>query len=318
MDAIADDRTIYDAIIVGAGPAGLSAALLLGRCRDRVLVLDDGQPRNRNARAAHGFLTRDGEAPEHIRRSALDQLRPYDVRLQSCHVTKIERHAPDLFAVVSESQMWFGRKVLLATGMRERDLQIPGVLEHLGDGVHCCPYCDGWEVRDGKLGGLATGAGAADYALALLTWSPRVTLFTHNDPAMAVEDRERLERHGVVVVEGAVESVSVRGPRAVQVQLVDGRQLTLDALFVHAGQHQPSPLAVAAGCELNETQSVCAQGNRATRVPGLFVAGDAESHVESIAVAAAEGYRAALEIHRELHREHLSRANDSFTGEART
>lgn len=310
MQPNAEDLTIYDVVIVGAGPAGLSAALVLGRACDRVLLLDDGRPRNHRAHASHGFFTRDGDSPEHLRRLGLDQLRPYDVSIQACRVTEIDRHADGLFAVRSEARMWFGRKVLLATGMQEADLAIPGVSSNIGEGVYCCPYCDGWEVRNGALGGLAIGPGAAEYAITLLTWSRSVTLLTHGEALITPAERARLARHGVNIVEERIEYVEVEAPRRVRVQLLDRGSLRFDALFLHVGQHQPSPLAAAAGCTLTHSEAVRAHAQHTTEVPGLYVAGDAQASVESLAVAAAEGYRAALAIHRELLRERFGEAQN--------
>jgi thioredoxin reductase len=295
----------YDAIIVGAGPAGLSAALVLGRCRERVLVLDDAQPRNKASHASHGFFTRDGTSPESLRRAGLEQLAAYDVSVHECCVTELQRIAEG-FIVGDQTRRWSGRKLLLATGMRERDTQIPGIADNLGAGVFCCPYCDGWEVRERALGGLAMGQGAAGYALGLLTWSAHITLFTHGCATLEPAERAQLERNGVAVVETAIERV-IAGEcgRLRAVCLKDGSRVALEALFVHAGQHQHSRLAEAAGCELADAETLRTRDHQRTNVPGLFVAGDAAAHVESIAVAAADGYRAALAMHSELRRERL-------------
>jgi thioredoxin reductase len=293
----------YDVMIVGAGPAGLSAALVLGRSRERVLVLDDGQPRNKRAQHSHGFYSRDGVSPEQLRREALEQLEPYKVRVESAHVTSVQRTAEG-FEVASEHQRWHGRKVLVATGMQEHDSDIRGIADNIGAGVFCCPYCDGWELQNLALGGLATGPGADEYALALLSWSDRVTLFTNGVAPLTDPEREKLRRNGVRLCDQPIDRVlggaecRLRG-----VQLMDGSVVEVDALFLHAGAYQHSPLARAAGCEMKEPDTVKTYGPQKTNVEGLYVAGDAAAHVSSIAVAAADGYRAALAIHTELRRE---------------
>jgi thioredoxin reductase len=300
----------YDVMIVGAGPAGLSAALVLGRARERVLVLDDGQPRNKRAQHSHGFYSRDGAPPEQLRREALEQLAPYAVRFESAHVTSVQR-IEDGFELASEHQRWRGRKLLIATGMQEHDSNIGGIVDNLGAGVFCCPYCDGWELQDLALGGLATGPGADEYALALLSWSDRVTLFTHGCAPLTDRDREKLRRYGVRICEQPIDRV-VGGAdcRLRGVQLVDGSLVEVDALFLHAGAYQHSPLARAAGCEvIREADAIKTYGPQKTNIEGLYVAGDAAAHVSSIAVAVADGYRAALAIHTELRRERTS-AND--------
>lgn len=297
------ERDDYDVIIVGAGPAGLSAGLVLGRCRERVLVLDDGLPRNRRSHAAHGFYTRDGAAPELLRCEALAQLEPYDVRVETACVTKVCRTDAG-FVVAGDERTWRGRKLLLATGLREDDAQIQGLTEHLGRGVYCCPYCDGWELRDLALGGLITGEGAAEYGLALQTWSERVTLFTHGPAQLSKEERATLERNRVSIVEKRIERVvAADSGRLRGVELGDGELVRVDALFLHAGQYHRSKLAQSLGCEEEDETTLRSQTRQQTNVPGLFVAGDAAAHVSSIVVAAADGYKAALAIHSELRRE---------------
>jgi len=296
-------------MIVGAGPAGLSAALVLGRCRERVLVLDDGQPRNRRAQHSHGFYSRDGVSPEQLRRAALEQLAPYAVRVESVHVTSVQR-VGDGFELGADNQWWRGRKLLIATGMQEHDSNIRGIADNLGAGVFCCPYCDGWELQGLALGGLATGPGADEYALALLSWSDRVTLFTHGVAPLSDAQRAKLRRNGVRLCEQPIDRVVGRGEcRLRGVRLVDGSLVEIDALFLHAGTYQHSALARAAGCESTEPDTIKTYGPQKTNIDGLYVAGDAAAHVSSIAVAVADGYRAAIAIHTELRRERTS-AND--------
>jgi thioredoxin reductase len=297
----------YDVVIVGAGPAGLSAALVLGRCRERVLVLDNGEPRNHRSRHAHGFFTREGAAPALLRERGIEQLAPYGVRVETAHVRSV--CAVDRgFELYAGDRRWFARKLLLATGLREDDPNIPGVIDHVGCGVYCCPYCDGWEQRDLPLGGLVTGSGGADFALALLAWSERVTLFTHGVGALDDQERARLNAHGVKLVERPIarvlggETTRLRG-----VQLKDGVLVEVDALFLHAGQHQHSSLAQSLGCETVKSESIKTHARQRTNVPGLYVAGDAAAHLSSIALAVADGYEAAVAIHSELHRERIDR-----------
>lgn len=142
MDIIADDLTIYDSIIVGDGAAALEAALMLGRSRSRVLLLDDA----RAAEMSHEADVRDRSMVELERRRAFEQLRPYDVTVQSCHLTRIDRHQPNVLAAASKNRLWFGRKVLIAHG------RVDGLIAHLGAGVSCRPSPGGWEVRGGDDG----------------------------------------------------------------------------------------------------------------------------------------------------------------------
>jgi thioredoxin reductase len=300
------DRT-YDVAIVGAGPAGLSAALVLGRCRERVLVIDDGQPRNQRSRAVHGFFTREGSSPSELRELGIAQLAPYAVRVESARVDAVCR-VEQGFELSSNDQHWFARKLLLATGLREADAGIPGVVQQLGRGVYCCPYCDGWEQRDSRWGGLITSAGGAEFARTLLGWSEQVTLFTHGIATLTYEERTWLAAQHIQLVEAPIERI-VSGERESLsgVLLRDGRLIELDALFLHAGERQHSKLAESLGCEMLETDAIKTHGRQCTNVPGLYVAGDVAAHLNSVALAVADGYQAAVAIHAELQRERFAR-----------
>jgi thioredoxin reductase len=296
-----DPRTQFDVIVVGAGPAGLSAALVLGRSRRNVLLFDDGGPRNLAARRVHGFFTREAATPSELRTLGLAQLHPYSVTFIERHVTSAEIEAEG-FVVHVDAHAWRSKKLLLATGMRDYEPEIAGLRDLVGRGVHHCPYCDGWEHRDCRLGCLGPHEDGADGALGLLTWSRDVTLFTHGT---SVESslHARLARYGVKIYESKVNALEGGEERLRAVHLDSGEVVPLDALFVHAGQEQRSPLIAGLGCELAPNQAARTEHRQRTRIPGLYIAGDAAVSVQSVAVAAAEGYIAAVSINRELRQE---------------
>lgn len=297
----------FDVLIVGAGPAGLSAALVLGRCRRRVLVIDAGKPRNRRALAAHGFFTRDGTPPHELLRLGREQLAPYDVALHEDEVTDVAPADGGAGWVVltKGGRRFRGKKVLLATGMVDRLPRIPGIEPLFGKSIHVCPYCDGWEERDQPLAAYACDPGAAELALALLTWSDDVILFTGGG-AIAEDDRARLARNGIVVRAEKVEALEGDDEgRLVAVRLAGGERVLRRAMFVHLGQDQAAPFARDLGlATLQNGSIVTREGERAADGPkGLFVAGDASQDLQLIAVAVAEGVEAACAINTELRRE---------------
>ena len=150
----------YDVIVVGAGPAGLSAALMLGRCRRSVVVFDNSKPRNAASRALHGYLTRDGIAPADFLQLARGELAQYDsVEIRSEEVTAAECRPGDGFVVtVASGGTLRARKLLLATGVVDNLPDIPGFREMYGRSVFHCPYCDGWELCDRPLAVYGRGA----------------------------------------------------------------------------------------------------------------------------------------------------------------
>jgi thioredoxin reductase len=292
---------IFDVIIVGGGPAGLSGALVLGRCRRRVLLLDEGLQRNAASAATHGFFTRDGAMPAALYEAGREQLTAYDVHHGRVHVERVQLR-DGIFTVSGDGQQWHSRKLLLATGVRDRWLESPGAEALAGVGVYQCPYCDGWEVRDRALGLYAPTDDAADVALGLKAWSDRVSLFT-NGRKLAPEQRARLERHQVRMHESRVLGLIHGGGRLQGLRLEGNEQVAVDALFVHAGQESRSRLAEQLGCPTKSDGRISVGQHQDTPVHGLYVAGDLSAPLQAIAIAVAEGYKAGVYINRELREE---------------
>jgi thioredoxin reductase len=289
---------MYDVIIVGAGPAGLSAALILGRSRRRVLVCDTGKPRNAAAHAMHGFLSRDGTAPREFLRVAREQMRQYDtVELRDIEVTLAECRDGRFQVTLADGSELDSRKLLIATGVLDNVPDIPGFRELYGKSVFHCPYCDGWEVRDQPLAIYGRGARGLGLSLELTGWSRDLVLCTDGPPEIAPDDLARLDRHGI----------RLEGPaRLERLVFATGDPLARHALFFTTGQTQQSELATRLGCQMNDKGTVRTGKYEATHLPGLFVAGDASRAVQWVVVAASEGAEAAFAINCDLLDEDLS------------
>ena len=298
---------MYDVIIVGAGPAGLSAALMLGRSRRRVLVCDTGHPRNAASRAIHGYLTRDGIAPADFLAIAREQLRQYDtVELRDIEVVEAACRADARFHVaLADGSRCASRKLLIATGVADNLPEIPGFRELYGRSVFHCPYCDGWELRDQPLAIYGRGARGFGLSLELTGWSRDLVLCTDGPSEIDPGDLARLARHGIAVREDRV--VRLDGADALErVIFASGDPLPRRALFFTTGQTQQSQLALGLGCEFNDKGTVRTGRYESTHLPGLFVAGDASRAVQWVVVAAAEGAEAAFAINTDLLKEDLS------------
>jgi thioredoxin reductase len=294
-----------DVAIVGGGPAGLSAALLLGRCRRRVVVIDAGEQRNRKAHAIHGYLTRDGASPTDILRAAETELLRYPtVRLESGIVTEVTG-ARGAFAVhTADGPTIAARRVLLATGVIDVVPGIAGLPEFFGRSVHHCPHCDGYEYADQAIGVYGQAGPGVEAALAMLAWSDDVVLFTDGRP-LAPEDRRRCEELGVTVREERVVRLEGHDGRLERIALAGGSMVARVALFLVAGQREQSDLAKKLGCEINAAGVVVADEHEVTRVPGVYVAGDASIGEQLVVVAAAQGAIAATKIQASLWEEDL-------------
>jgi thioredoxin reductase len=300
---------MYDVIIVGAGPAGLSAALILGRCRRRVLVCDSGRPRNAASLAMHGFLTRDGVNPHEFLRLSREQLRQYEtVAIRNCEVTAATCRTDARFEVTIENEERLtGRKLLIATGVLDNLPGIPGFAELYGASVFHCPYCDGWEVRDEPLAVYGRGERGLGLSLELTGWSRDVVLCSDGPAEIDEAGRARLRRCGIEVREERVLRLDGEGGRLTRVVFDAGEPLARRALFFTTGQPQQSALAISLGCEFNDKGTVRTGKYESTHLSGLYVAGDASRAVQWVIVAAAEGAEAAFAINTDLLTDDLQR-----------
>lgn len=297
----------YDVVVVGAGPAGLSAALVLGRCGRSVLVCDTGRPRNAASLALHGYLTRDGIPPPEFLAIGRRELEQYDtVQLTPVGATAAECTPGGRFKVTLEDgQTIISRKLLIATGVVDNLPEIDGIRELYGRSVFHCPYCDGWELRDQPLVVYGRGKSGAGLALELTGWSRDLVLCTDGPGEIEAESLAKLARNGIAIREERIASLEGRDGILERVVFRTGAPLARRAMFFTNGQAQRSELAMGLGCELNEKGTVPTGKYEQTHLPGLFVAGDASRAVQWVIVAASEGAEAAFAINTALIEEDL-------------
>lgn len=298
--SLATPAFVYDTVIVGGGPAGLSAALVLGRCRRRVVLCDAGTPRNGRSRELHGFLTRDGIAPLELLQIGREQLRPYGVESRRAEVTGIRPVAETFEVTLGDGAMLETQTVLLASGIRDELPVINGVLDCFGVSVHHCPYCDGWEVRDKALVVVGARAKGAGLALALKTWSDRVTLCSNGPARLRREERQQLAGYRIELHETRIAALEHANGFVHHLVFTAGGRLACDAIFLAGGQHQQCDLPRQLGCALTGKGLVKTDHLGQTGIPGLYVAGDASRDVQFVVVAAAEGAKAAVAINKAL------------------
>ena len=298
---------MVDVIIVGAGPAGLSAALILGRCRRSVIVFDTGQPRNAYSQALHGYLTRDGIPPRELLRIARAELAQYDtVSIRDAEVVSAECQGNARFGVtLADGQRITSRKLLLATGVVDNLPGIQGFRECYGRSVFHCPYCDGWEVRDQPLAIYGNGERGLGLSLELTGWSRDLVLCTNGPSQIDANGRTRLAANGIAVREERIARLDAPDGKLAAIVFEDGSQLPRRAMFFTTGQYQRSGLLNQLGCEFNDKGTVPTGKYETTHLRGLYVAGDASRAVQWVVVAAAEGAEAAFAINTDLLKEDL-------------
>ncbi|MCP3104117.1 NAD(P)/FAD-dependent oxidoreductase [Myxococcus sp. K15C18031901] len=300
-----------DVVIVGSGPAGLSAALNLGRGRKKVLVCDAGPRRNAAAEHMHGFVSRDGISPAEFRAIGREQLARYDVELRDVRVASVERHEGVFHLTLEDGTRVVARRMLLATGLVDQPLDLPGFRELWGKALFQCPYCHGWEIQDRAWGIVASGEHSLEFALFVKGWSSDLVLFTNGALELSAEHRERLRRAEIRVVESRVRrlGVSASDPEALEaVELEDGTRVAREFLFIHPPQKQVSlveSLVQTMGLALDEMGFVRVDAFQQTSVPGLYAAGDLTTRLQGALVAAAAGAMSAYRMNHELNMEAL-------------
>ncbi len=298
---------MYDVVIVGGGPAGLSAALMLGRCRRSVLLCDTGRPRNAASQAMHGYLTRDGIPPLEFLTLAREELTRYDtVETRSIEVVDAQRLDDTRFEVsLASGERLRARRLLLATGVVDNVPEIDGCRELFGRSVFHCPYCDGWEVRDAPIAVYGAADRGLGLALELTQWSRDLVLFTDGPSQIPDEGLATLKRNDIVLREERIAKLEGANGILQHVVLRTGERLPRRAMFFTTGQTQQSDLAIRLGCKFTEKGTVRTGKYETTHVPGLYVAGDASRAVQWVVVAAAEGAEAAFAINTDLTKEDL-------------
>ena len=296
---------MYDVIVAGGGPAGLSAALMLGRCRRHVLLCDTGEPRNRYSHGLHGYLTRDGIPPAEFNALGRQELAQYGVESRSVAVSDVERSEGHFRVALGDGAVEQSRFLLIATGVVDHLPAIPGFSECYGRSLFHCPYCDGWECRDRRLAVFGSGKSGVGLALSLKTWSRDIVLCL-NGERLGRRGRARLERNAIGVRTERLINIEHTDGRMHTIAFASGEPLTADAMFFTTGQHAQCDIAVRLGCVLNRKGTVDTGTLSETNVPGVFVAGDASRDAQFVVVAAAEGVKAALAINKALQREELA------------
>jgi thioredoxin reductase len=294
-------RAMLDAIIVGGGPAGLSAALVLGRCLRRVLVCDAGHPRNEPARIFNGYLSRDGSSPAEFLQICRDQLRRYDtVEFRKVKVEDVERGDRRFTVVLESGERIDGRMLLIATGLVDELPQIENFRQFYGSTVHNCPYCDGWECRGQPIAVTGCNQESLDLAIELLLWSKDLVLCTNGPLTCDRKTVKTIRRLDIRVIETPISRLEGEGDKLEGIRFTDASFLPRSALFFSPGQYQRSPLGAKLGCEFCEDNSIQCGENAATNIPGVYAAGNASRGVQLVIAAAAEGMEAAFAINSAL------------------
>ena len=279
-----------DAIVCGGGPAGLAAALWLGRYRRQTVLLDDGGQRNLAARATHGYLSRDGASPRDLLTAARRDLDAYDtVAIVRARATEAARR-PKAFEVTAGQRTYRAHRLVLATGVSDVRPDIPGFDELYGTAVFHCSCCDGFEARDHDVLAIGWGEHTAGFAIDLLEWGARVTLVTNGRRFEGSGACSRaLARTGVELIEDDIVELCRRDGAMTAARLRSGRVVPATMAFFSIAHRPRTELASVLGCKLDAEGYVVTDAHGATSIEGVYAAGDVTPGEQLVQVAAAEG-----------------------------
>jgi len=293
-----------DVAIIGGGPAGLSAALMLGRARKQTVVIDEGRPRNAVTHEAHGFLTRDGISPGELKRIAKEQLSVYPsvTQLEDTVVSITGEDGSFLLETAAGTKIT-SRKLLFAVGMKDRKLDIPGLIEVYGKSAFVCPYCDGWELRDKQLVVINRGATLMHFAPLLSGWTNRFIVCTNGPDELSEAEREDLRSHHIPLYETPIRAIVSKEGMVSRVELEDGTGIPCEGIFFKPELVPGTDLPQTLGCRLTDMGIMEVDEFGKSSVPGIYAAGDISSFMQQAIFAAASGAKAGAMINGELNQE---------------
>lgn len=296
-----DTQTTYDCIIIGGGPAGLTCAIFLGRFRRRVLLVDNGHPRNYAARSIHGFVGQHGIAPSELLRRGREEAEGCGVEIGDCTAEKIER-VGDVFEIHTTTGVLVARRVVLAYGVRDILPDIPEVDAYYGSSVYHCPDCDGYEVTGKRVGIIGWGKKAAGLALRLLQWSDQLTIFTDgHDRDWTKEERSKMLAEGIGVKDEKIGALVGHDGLVEAAVLSSGERVAVDALFFTIGVERSCLLAESLGCEVvDDAPNIVVNDRKETTVEGVYAIGDLVAGSQLAVTSAADGAIAAIAINQSL------------------
>ncbi|RYZ54916.1 MAG: NAD(P)/FAD-dependent oxidoreductase [Sphingobacteriales bacterium] len=293
---------VWDVIIVGAGPAGTSAAMVLARSRRSVLLIDEGKQRNLKSHGLHNFITRDGILPPDFLNLAHSDLKQYPITYRQGKITDVKKagNSKSFLLTEDKGKTFLTRRILLATGVSDFIPDIPGMEELWGQYVFHCPFCDGYECKEKKIGLYAAKHNGYAMALALRHLSDQVFLFTHGNHYLKPVQKSFLAKKNIQVFTRKIRELKAEKGKLVSVLLSDDREIPCDFMFTHNGFEVNSHLASRLGCKCTKKGAAITNRHQETNIPGLYVAGDASIDMHFVVVAAAEGVKAAVAIHNDL------------------
>lgn len=284
------DQTSYEAIIVGGSYAGLSAAMALGRSLRQVLIIDSGQPCNRQTPHSHNFITHDGKKPGEIAAEAKRQVLSYDtVRFHQGRAISAEKSADRITIKTEDGHEFDTYKLVLATGVKDIMPDIKGISDCWGISVIHCPYCHGYEFKGKKTGVMANGEHAYHITTLVDNLTDDLSIFTNGKADFTPEQLDKLDAHKISIIETPISEIEHKNGHIHHAVLADGSKVELDALYAALPFEQHAQLPAQLGCELTDQGHIKVDMFQKTNIPGVFACGDNSSPFRAVSYAVATG-----------------------------
>ncbi|MBW4850629.1 NAD(P)/FAD-dependent oxidoreductase [Bacillus safensis] len=294
---------LLDCAIIGGGPAGLNAALVVGRGRKQVIVFDDELPRNRVTQESHGFITNDGMTPFEIRQAGEADLQKYpNIQIKRSRINDIQKREEFFTLLTHEGDIFEAKKIILATGLQDILPEIEGIHDVYGKTLFSCPFCDGWELKDKALALIAENQRALHMAKLISNWTKDLIVFT-NGHGLAEEDKSLLTEHSIQVIDVPIVSIDHDNGELRSLQLANGETVKREGGFVASEFKQSAPFAEKLGCQMTKNAGIETDILGRTTVSGVFACGDNLGGPAQLVLAAAAGSQAGMGVIHELVQE---------------
>lgn len=291
----------YDVIIVGGSYSGLAAGMALGRALRKVLIIDSGDPCNKQTPYSHNFLTNDGRTPKEIALLAKQQVRMYGtVGLLDALVRAGIKTETGFEIQIQTGETFTTKKLAFATGIKDIMPDIPGFAESWGISVLHCPYCHGYEVRHQKTGILANGDTGFELSSLISNWTNDLILYTNGKSTLTEQQREKLLRHKISIVETEIEQFEHKKGYIESIIFKDGRNAPVKALYARLPFVQHSSIPQALGCEITAEGYIKIDAAQRTTIQGVYACGDNTTRMRTVANAVSMGTTTGLMLNREL------------------
>ncbi len=291
----------YEVIIIGGSFSGLSAGVALGRALRHVLIVDGGNPCNRQTPFSHNFLTHEGKTPKELNLLGRKDLYKYKtVDFVEAEVIAAKETMSGFEIMLEDKSIYAAKKLIFATGIKDLMMPIPGFQECWGISVVHCPYCHGYELKNLKTGLLANGEEGFKFAALLSCWTKDLTLFTNEKSILTNDQRNMLETHNIYINELTINEIEHKDGKIQQLIFADGTNLPIEVMYTVIPFEQHCRLPLELGCDLTDRGYIKIDGAHRTTVPGVFACGDNSSRMRTVANAVAMGNTAGQMVNREL------------------